>query len=77
MNKLSNKSVVIGVGMDCPKCNEPMKRKGHPPHWKSVKSYFYTQWDVCHKCKHVQHYEEFKSEQWREDERRLNFLKDI
>ena len=75
--KLSNKSVIIGIGNECPKCKEPMQRRSHPSHWKSAKSYFYTQWDFCEKCKHVHHYDDFKSMSWKEQESRDCFIKNI
>lgn len=75
--KLSNKAVRIGDGEKCPKCFELMERRKHPEHWKNTKSYYFTKWDYCQKCKHVQHYDEFKSSAWQETEHRDNFFKSI
>lgn len=75
--KYSNKSIVVGLGDDCPKCNEPMERRKHPNHWTNKKSFYYIQWDYCNKCKHVQHYEDFKSSDWKEFEQKEDFIKNI
>ena len=75
--KISNKAITVGEGKDCPKCYKPMERRKHPAHWKSSKTYYYTQWDFCKKCQHVQHYEEFKSAIWIETERQESFLRTI
>lgn len=75
--KLSNKSVTVSIGNKCPKCSESMKRKKHPSHWIPTKSYYFTEWDHCEKCKHVQHYDEFRSQGWQEQERQSNHLKNI
>lgn len=75
--KQSNKSIVIGKGNECPKCSKLMERKKHPPHWKNTKTYFYTEWDYCKPCGHVQHYDEFKSIAWREAESRESFFRDM
>lgn len=75
--KLSNKAIKIGIGDKCPKCNEDMERRSHPKHWINKKSFFYTEWDYCIDCKHVQHYDRFKSADWQEQERQDNFMKNI
>lgn len=75
--KLSNKAIVIGNGKDCPKCKKPMDRKKHPLHWKNTKNYYYTEWDHCKNCQHIQHYEEFKSGQWKEAEEQESFFKNL
>lgn len=77
MTMKTNKAIIIGIGNECPKCKDPMDRRSHPNHWKPKKSYFYTKWDMCKKCKHIQHYEEFKSDTWKENERREDFLRKI
>lgn len=66
---------VIGVGNDCPKCSKPMERRRHRDQPKNT--WFYEKWDYCKECKHIQHYEEFKSDDWQENERRDNFLRDL
>lgn len=75
--KLSNKAIVIGKGTQCPKCKELMERRSHPGHYIHRKSYFYTEWDFCSKCKHIQHYEEFKSTAWKQEESQMSFLKSL
>jgi hypothetical protein len=62
--KKSNKAIIVGKGEECPKCFKEMEHRKHPDHWESRKSYFYTEWDYCPFCKHVQHYEKFKSLEW-------------
>jgi len=54
----------IGDGKPCPKCFKVMERRKH----KDIpsKTWFYQKWDYCLDCKHVQHYEEFKSNAWKE-----------
>lgn len=76
-NERSNKAIIIGEGENCPKCKKPMSRKKHPPHWRNIKSYYYTEWDYCKPCGHVQHYEEYKSHEWQEVERQKSFFKSI
>ena len=49
--------------MDCPKCwpKTKMIRKKHTKNFKyNNHTYFFTEWDLCPKCKYIQHYEEFK-----------------
>lgn len=75
--KLSNKAINVGVGEGCPKCKVEMNRRKHPEYFKSKKSYYYEQWDFCEKCKHVQHYEEFKSKDWRENEDKESFINSL
>lgn len=60
------KILVLGQGELCPKCNIYMERREHNFNKDSVKSkisnmtYFFTQWDYCPNCNHVQHYERYK-----------------
>lgn len=75
--KISNKAIIIGKGDKCPKCSKEMDRRKHPPHWKHIKSYYYTEWDYCESCKHVQHYDKFKSTVWQEEERQESFFRDL
>ena len=65
-----------GDGKECPKCKVLMERRERiiPP---VNKSYFYKEWDYCLKCGHIQHYPEFMSEDWKEDERQQTFLSSL
>lgn len=67
---------IIGQGNDCPKCHQPMERRAHdlPP---KDKTWFYIKWDVCRKCRHIQHYEEFKSNEWQEQEQQDLFFSSL
>jgi hypothetical protein len=60
----------------CPKCKKLMERRtriGRPKN----KTYYYTEWDYCKPCGHVQHYDEYKSAKWQEDDNRAEFCKHI
>lgn len=65
--KLKSYAFVKGKGNDCPKCKIPMQRRARkkPP---ANKTYFFTEWDYCPNCSHIQHYDEFKSSDWKEAE---------
>lgn len=65
--KLRSYAKVKGKGNDCPKCGEVMERRERKLAPKN-KTYFFTEWDYCTNCSHVQHYEEFKSNDWKENE---------
>lgn len=69
------KVIVIGNGEPCPSCRKPMQRRKHGTEPKT--NYFYTEWDYCRECCHVQHYEKYKSSDWREDERQQSFFRDL
>lgn len=69
------KIVIIGIGNTCPKCNKPMERRSHRE--RPVKNWFYEKWDYCKDCKHIQHYEEFKSNDWKESEDKNSFFKEL
>lgn len=75
--KISNKAIIKGIGNNCPKCDKPMDRKEHPKHWKPKNNYFFTEWDCCKHCGYVQHYEEFKSSDWKENEMQESFFKSL
>jgi type II secretory ATPase GspE/PulE/Tfp pilus assembly ATPase PilB-like protein len=47
-------------GPPCPKCKKPMttKRRKVPP--SNCTTFYFSQWDVCQDCHHMQHYERFK-----------------
>lgn len=53
---------VIGKGENCPKCHRTMDRRSH----KKLKSkqteapFYFSAWDYCWGCHHLQHYEHFK-----------------
>lgn len=53
---------IICDGLDCPKCNRPMQRRKHssitPKELK--KAYYFSEWDYCVSCKHIQLYEKYK-----------------
>lgn len=56
-----NKTISTGEGNKCPKCKNPMQRRTHMPQLFIEIEHFYSQWDYCESCRHVQHYEEFKN----------------
>jgi uncharacterized protein with PIN domain len=68
--------IVLGQGNECPKCKQNMERRGHKE-IPTKKTYYYKKWDYCKPCGHVQHYEEFKSSQWVEDERQDLFFNNL
>lgn len=57
--KQSKNSRITGTGSDCPKCQKAMARKEHPNTWtpKENQPFYFAYWDVCQRCRHVQHYE--------------------
>jgi len=66
------------VGRECNRCGMVMERREHIT--KPNKTWYYTKWDYCSNgsCeKTVQHYDEFKSEDWKEGERQEEFLANI
>ena len=48
--------------MNCPKCNQEMERRKHAPNETAYLSrpYYFSEWDYCPNCRHVQHHEKFK-----------------
>jgi len=48
--------------MKCPKCDQEMERRKHRPNEIAhlSKPYYFSEWDYCKNCRHVQHYEKFK-----------------
>ena len=74
--KIKSYARIKGDGNSCPKCGKPMQRRERikPP---ENKTYFYKEWDYCIDCRHVQHYEEFKSSQWQEDEQQKSFFESL
>lgn len=61
---MNNKAITKGIGELCPKCNEPMERRKHPEGYfkkqYTGQSYYFSEWDYCKGCVHIQHYEKFK-----------------
>ncbi len=51
--------IVSNNSLPCPKCRQPMQCRSHRTTPTEQKVY-YTQWDYCKKCMHVQHYEHYK-----------------
>jgi len=49
---------ILGLGYCCPKCGVPMERRAHKENPDKV--YFFSEWDYCKPCGHLQHYEKFK-----------------
>lgn len=74
--KVRSYAKVLGDGNDCPKCKEKMERRKRTRKPEG-KSYFYTEWDYCHRCSHVQHYEQYKSVEWQEEESMLAFFREM
>lgn len=61
--KLNKRALVIGLIEKCPKCNRLMERRKHPfiPIPKSdLRNHYFSEWDYCKRCNHVQHYERYK-----------------
>lgn len=58
MNKVIKKLSIE----ECPKCKGIMERRSHREITEKMLThdYFFSEWDFCKKCKHVQHYEKFK-----------------
>lgn len=71
-----NRRIRIGEGKDCPKCKIPMERRKHFEVPKN-RVYYFREWDFCLKCKHLQHYEEFKCSTWQEIDRQDKFINEI
>jgi len=53
---------IIGNGEECKNCNILMQRREHSEITHKIRqmSYYFSEWDYCSNCKHVQHYEKFK-----------------
>ena len=60
--KNKRKITKIGKGKECPKCKHLMERRKHTEigEKENKKAYYFTEWDYCWSCKHIQFYEEFK-----------------
>lgn len=84
---------IIGTGELCPKCKLPMQRRDHGTlREKQINApYYFSQWDYCTRCNHLQHYEMFKvindnasarlytrqQDAYKEREQQLQFFKSI
>ena len=45
----------------CPKCKKYMERRRHAMLTEKILSGgFFSEWDYCPECSHVQHYDKFK-----------------
>lgn len=74
--KLKSYAKVKGEGKDCPKgCGKMQRRERIKP--PVNKTYYFKEWDYCPSCSHLQHYDEFKSDTWQEEERQRSFLRSI
>ena len=53
------KAVDTGEGANCPKCLKAMRRRVHKAEWqpKPNQPYYFSFWDYCVRCAHVQLYE--------------------
>ncbi len=71
-----SKVLILGQGKECPKCKRLMERRKHRENPTS-KTYFYSEWDYCKPCGHVQHYEEFKNSVWQEQEQIESHMRSI
>lgn len=47
---------------ECPKCNQLMERRKHRTIGEKqlTKTFYFSEWDYCKPCNHVQFYEEYK-----------------
>jgi hypothetical protein len=61
MSKLK-KIVIVGDGEICPKCSTPMERRKHRTLSESIlnQPYYFSEWDYCKPCGHLQHYDKYK-----------------
>jgi hypothetical protein len=43
----------------CPKCRRRMEQRRHPPGWepRPGQPFYFSSWDYCAFCPHLQHYE--------------------
>jgi hypothetical protein len=56
------KSKRVTDGAKCPKCPRMMERRQHLEKWKPKphQPFYFSYWDVCTPCRHIQHYEAAK-----------------
>jgi hypothetical protein len=47
---------------ECPKCHQLMERRKHKTIGEKQlnKTFYFSEWDYCRPCNHVQFYEEYK-----------------
>jgi len=74
---MTKEAIKIGMGEICKKCGELMERRKRIKPPKNGKTYFYTEWDYCKPCGHMQHYQKYKSGVWQEAEAQRSFFKDL
>lgn len=63
MSKKNKKKVIATLSTEsCPSCKELMQRRSHVYLSEQQKKapYHFSEWDVCIKCKRVQHYNKYK-----------------
>ena len=50
------------ISLPCPKCDKPMFRKCHKQGDTKIlkRPFYFSEWDYCPMCKHVQLYEQYK-----------------
>lgn len=70
------KYIESGLVEKCPKCKEMMVRRKHRELTAKIltQPYYFSEWDYCWRCQHLQHYEKFKV--WASNER-ATFLKEM
>lgn len=66
-----------GIGEKCPKCFQPMEHRKRISRPKPEKIYYFTEYDFCKPCKHMQHYEKYKNTSWTEQDRQESFFRDL
>jgi uncharacterized protein with PIN domain len=72
--KQKNRTVIVGEGNICPKCNELMQRRKHE---KTPDKWHFTEWDYCSSCNGVKHYDKFKCASWKELENQNDHFRNI
>lgn len=70
-NRKLNKGIVSSSGNNCPKCHQPMERRKRTK--TPEKQFYFTEWDYCIGCKHIQHYDEFKCDLWKKNAQDRNY----
>lgn len=61
-NRKKQRIEILSEGNRCVKCQQPMQRRRHREIGDKQlnKAYYFSEWDYCPACKHVQHYDKFK-----------------
>lgn len=57
--KNKNYQIILKIN-NCPKCNFLMDRRKHKKNRTPKTDYYFSEWDYCCSCKHLQHYEKYK-----------------